>query len=1740
MRDVDFGVCLLLFFLFFLSLGSVCGVDGGIADDVAIVDEIGCDGSGIVCVGSENGVVNYSLEYDGDVDVLSEGSSYDYDKEDCYFRADDMNMYYHDGSKFEVYLEDAIYCNPLSNSEVIFSINGVNYTRITDSQGYASLTINLDSGTYWMKMYFNGNDEYNPVMNLFKITVKPTVYGEDIVKYYRNGTQYYSVFLNYHGEALVNYSVNFNINGVIYTKITNSTGWATLAINLQPGIYIITASNIYTGETHGNKITVLSTIISKDLVKYYRNGTQFEVQFLNDKGIGLKNTQITFNIGGNIYTPMTNTLGIAKLNINLDPGRYIITSINPFNGEQKGNNITVLPILQSENLTMNYKNGKYRVKLVDGMGNRVNNASVRFNINGVYYTRVTNNFGVAYLNINLNPGSYIVTADYKGCYISNTIKVVNSGAASIMDRFSINYDGGFYSASNLTVDIFSDMFTGVYYSLDNSTWFSDLCNVTFDFKSGIYDLYYYFDYDSSVKFHKHYVVGNGTPFVWASYGSGIYENSFYVNLSVVDDKDINPKIYYTLDGNVPTVNSNIYEGSIFISSAFTHVYLRFFSVDKYNYKSSIVNVHYFFGNLIANINNGKYYNTLQSAIDDMNTNVGDVLEVSKDLNESVVLNKSLYIRSCDFKSVDWYGVGYCIWIKNNAVNSIIDSFIFHSINQEYGAVVLQNATNCLVANSNFNVVGYSAVYSFGGGLFNSLVNNSFLYGNNFVKYSISVDGGSNCYILNNRINGSEIGIYAINTNNSIFNGNNVVNTTIGAIQCNGTNNTLSYNNLTGNVIGISISGSFCEIISNIIVKNTYCGIKFIGFVENFDVHFNSISCNSLYNVYANGSCVNVNATYNWWGYNNYAEILHDIFNESGFIIAPYLYLYSYVSSYKVQEGIIVGATICSNLNYAIGGGYSQVEFFNVYDISQWGCVMDGIVISLDNKYYAPLHDGKAYFDVIFNKNSTRNFVVYLDNAFNNVVVANNSLAHIEIISDAFVHGSDDIFHYSFDLSLNESINWVNIIWKFRDCFESEINLMINGAINKTFIVDSSFYRSVKDDYRSCVFDAVNLYNKFTFNEMYSNLGGVFVWIALNFDKHNLEEVNQSYRDNDWSFFKRDELSYLLDLNNKTKSDVLLELIKNSYGLSDDEVSFIKNNASKFQDNIYSFVGYFGDESKEFYIDTGKQNEMFSWVGDMTIRRGCISYVDGSYAHEVGSNSTVYYDNWVNTHLSNGTVLWNYKYDYGYYVGGEYDGFMTFTFANNRVDDSILRYWLNQKDKTYDNGSLVYSNGFMKAAYGGFIEGLLVIYWNDLVADISALRYNVTWERVSPMVMSVRDDFYQTVLSGESSFNFGRCVVGDVDNVRAFNFACSSTFSPIEHYVASALFPNGGDNGSATVGLGFILESGGVLEVIMDDGYVLIRMNDSNRKVLLYDIETGILRDMISGVYGSYCYSNQQTEWGVDLGNEILENKDMITEYLNSGDGDLSGLSNPLMNLLKSSNLFTYMGDLIIGELFDSVYNRIIKIGIINPLNTIKDILMYAVGDFFNTNLNEYVERYVADPKFWAGIGGGLLFDAGKIAIFTGVGAPVGLALMGVGTFFTAYSCGLFDMDSEGNYVGLTGENMGNFAFSMGCNIIGSGDAAYASRIAFKSMGGEVLQQSTKRVVSASSYGGYYRTVLRSDTKIVSFKNPAKTMPAKKYLMDETVGDTNVKKLGKLGTEYICGVGGDYIWRGIWESQYSNN
>ena len=54
---------------------------------------------------------------------------------------------------------------------------------------------------------------------------------------------------------------------------------------------------------------------------------------------------MTFNINGVFYTRTTDSVGIAKLNINLEPGSYIITSYHPKANEQSSNKIKVLATL---------------------------------------------------------------------------------------------------------------------------------------------------------------------------------------------------------------------------------------------------------------------------------------------------------------------------------------------------------------------------------------------------------------------------------------------------------------------------------------------------------------------------------------------------------------------------------------------------------------------------------------------------------------------------------------------------------------------------------------------------------------------------------------------------------------------------------------------------------------------------------------------------------------------------------------------------------------------------------------------------------------------------------------------------------------------------------------------------------------------------------------------------------------------------------------------------------------------------------------------------------------------------------------------------------------------------------------------------------------------------------------------------------------------------------------------------
>ena len=343
------------------------------------------------------------------------------DKKTVNLSVPDVSKYYGGSERLYVYLTD-LKGLPIVNETVTIIINGRTYDRPTDKNGVASIALGLNSGVYNVNTSAKGET----VNSL--VTIKTTVNGTDITKIYRNGTQYYATFLDREGKYLADgTAVRFNINGVFYDRhVSGNKGLARLNLNLGQGKFILTAMNLVTGENTVNNITIISKLIeNKDLTKYYRNDSQYTVKVLGDDGkvVGAGVT-VTFNINGVFYQRQTNASGIAKLSINLIPGDYIITA--EYGGSRVSNNIKVLPILSANDLTKKYGEPKaFEAKLVDGTGKAYANQNIQFNINGVFYNRVTGDDGIAKLNINLMPGQYIITSMFGYAAISNTVKVTS-------------------------------------------------------------------------------------------------------------------------------------------------------------------------------------------------------------------------------------------------------------------------------------------------------------------------------------------------------------------------------------------------------------------------------------------------------------------------------------------------------------------------------------------------------------------------------------------------------------------------------------------------------------------------------------------------------------------------------------------------------------------------------------------------------------------------------------------------------------------------------------------------------------------------------------------------------------------------------------------------------------------------------------------------------------------------------------------------------------------------------------------------------------------------------------------------------------------------------------------------------------------------------------------------------------------------------------------------------------------
>ena len=329
------------------------------------------------------------------------------------------SIYYMDS--FNVTLKDAS-SKALAGQTVKVVINGTSYSAKTNDKGVASVPLTLAPGKYTATASYGGSGNYAAAeTRSTSVDVLATIKSSNITKYYKGSTQYTATFYTSQGNALANTNVNITVNGKTYTKKTNEKGVASLAVDLKPGTYMVTAVDPVTGYSLNTTFKILSTIKASDVSKVYTDSKKFTATFYKSTGKVLANKNIKFKINGKTYTKKTNSKGVASLAmVNLKSGTYKIVSYNT-DGLTKTNTVKVVKSAKTtlttnsyEYLTSDSKTLKVTLKNQFGYA-PASGKIIKITVNGKTYSAKTNAKGVASLKLpSIKKGVYTVKYKYAG------------------------------------------------------------------------------------------------------------------------------------------------------------------------------------------------------------------------------------------------------------------------------------------------------------------------------------------------------------------------------------------------------------------------------------------------------------------------------------------------------------------------------------------------------------------------------------------------------------------------------------------------------------------------------------------------------------------------------------------------------------------------------------------------------------------------------------------------------------------------------------------------------------------------------------------------------------------------------------------------------------------------------------------------------------------------------------------------------------------------------------------------------------------------------------------------------------------------------------------------------------------------------------------------------------------------------------------------------------------------------
>lgn len=153
---------------------------------------------------------------------------------------------------------------------------------------------------------------------------KSKIKSSDLTKYYKNPKKFKVRVYGEDGRLAIGKYVKFKIGKHTDKVKTDKNGYATLKINKKPGKYTVYVS--YGKVKVKNRITIKSTLITKNVNKKVKKSGNFTVKVLNSKGKPYSKQLVKFKFKGKTYKLKTNKKGIAtlKLSKRLKVGKHTI------------------------------------------------------------------------------------------------------------------------------------------------------------------------------------------------------------------------------------------------------------------------------------------------------------------------------------------------------------------------------------------------------------------------------------------------------------------------------------------------------------------------------------------------------------------------------------------------------------------------------------------------------------------------------------------------------------------------------------------------------------------------------------------------------------------------------------------------------------------------------------------------------------------------------------------------------------------------------------------------------------------------------------------------------------------------------------------------------------------------------------------------------------------------------------------------------------------------------------------------------------------------------------------------------------------------------------------------------------------------------------------------------------------------------------------------------------------------